>query len=83
MNFSHTYWLTESIFQHRHQVDNMEFMLLSAKLQEFYNDLALLEEDKLSIYCPVIGQSCVARLDDKLWYRAQVTGKCVGEHVKD
>nr|XP_004573086.1 RING finger protein 17 [Maylandia zebra] len=63
-------------------VDNMEFMLLSAKLQEFYNDLALLEEDKLSIYCPVIGQSCVARLDDKLWYRAQVTGHPGGRKVE-
>ncbi|XP_063353651.1 RING finger protein 17 [Pelmatolapia mariae] len=63
-------------------VDNMEFMLLSAKLQEFYNDLALLEEDKLSIYCPVIGQSCVARLDDKLWYRAQVIGHPGGRKVE-
>uniref|UniRef100_A0A3Q4MNV7 Ring finger protein 17 n=1 Tax=Neolamprologus brichardi TaxID=32507 RepID=A0A3Q4MNV7_NEOBR len=63
-------------------VDNMEFMLFSAKLQEFYNDLALLEEDKLSIYCPVIGQSCVARLDDKLWYRAQVIGHPGGRKVE-
>uniref|UniRef100_I3KFC3 Ring finger protein 17 n=1 Tax=Oreochromis niloticus TaxID=8128 RepID=I3KFC3_ORENI len=63
-------------------VDNMEFMLLSAKLQEFYNDLALLEEDKLSIYCPVLGQSCVARLDDKLWYRARVMGHPGGRNVE-
>lgn len=54
------------------QVDNMESMLLSAKLQECYN--AAGQED-LCIYCPVIGEACVARYDDKLWYRAQVIGE--------
>ncbi|XP_070694705.1 RING finger protein 17 [Pempheris klunzingeri] len=53
-------------------VDNMESVLLSAKLQESYN--ATTVEDNLSVYCPVIEQACVARYDDKLWYRAQVIG---------
>lgn len=60
----------------------MEFMLLSVKLKEFYSNLALLGEDELSIYCPVIGQACVARFDDGLWCRAQVIGKSVNEHAK-
>lgn len=53
----------------------MESLLLSAKLQECYNATAMSGED-LNIYCPVIGQACVARYD-KLWYRAEVTGKGV------
>uniref|UniRef100_A0A3Q3MRH5 Ring finger protein 17 n=1 Tax=Mastacembelus armatus TaxID=205130 RepID=A0A3Q3MRH5_9TELE len=55
-------------------VDNMEFLLLSSKLQDYYNTTTVTGHDDLSIYCPVIGQACVARNDDKLWYRAQVTG---------
>ncbi|XP_044072779.1 RING finger protein 17 isoform X2 [Siniperca chuatsi] len=55
-------------------VDNMESLLLSAKLQECYNETAVTAADDLNVYCPVIGQACVARYDDKLWYRAQVIG---------
>ncbi|CAG5865302.1 unnamed protein product [Menidia menidia] len=55
-------------------VDNMETLLLSAKLQDCYNISTEFGEDKLKIYCPVIGQPCVARFEDKLWYRAQVIG---------
>ncbi|XP_030614244.1 RING finger protein 17 isoform X2 [Archocentrus centrarchus] len=65
-----------------HLADNMEFMLLSAKLQDFYKDLALLGEDELSIYCPVIGQACVARFDDTQWCRAQVKGHPEGRKVE-
>uniref|UniRef100_A0A3Q1GIU1 Ring finger protein 17 n=1 Tax=Acanthochromis polyacanthus TaxID=80966 RepID=A0A3Q1GIU1_9TELE len=55
-------------------VDNMESLLLSAKLQECYDETTVVEQGKLNIYCPVIGQACVARFDDKSWYRAQVIG---------
>lgn len=54
----------------------MESLLLSAKLQDCYNATATTGEDELNIYCPVIGQACVALYDDKLWYRAQVIGQC-------
>lgn len=54
----------------------MESFLLSAKLQDCYN--ATSGEDDLTIYCPVIGQACVARYGDMSWYRAQVIGEgCV------
>ncbi|KAM7406894.1 hypothetical protein PAMA_002879 [Pampus argenteus] len=56
-------------------VDNMQSMLLSAKLQDCYNATTVSGEDDLRIYCPVIGQACVARYDDNLWYRAQIIGK--------
>ena len=59
-----------------HQVDNMESMLLSAKLQDCYN-ATVAGGDDLRVYCPVIGQAYVARYDDKLWYRAQVIGEDV------
>ena len=59
-----------------HQVDNMESVLLSAKLQDCYNATAAGVDD-LRVYCPVIGQAYVARYDDKLWYRAQVIGEDV------
>lgn len=51
----------------------MEFLLLSAKLQDCYNALRVAGEDDLSIYCPVVGQAYVAHYD-KFWYRAQVIG---------
>ncbi|MEQ2234971.1 hypothetical protein ILYODFUR_036878, partial [Ilyodon furcidens] len=60
-------------------VDNMESLLLSAKLQDCYNALT---EDKLRVYCPVIGQACVARFEDELWYRAQVIGHPGGRKVE-
>ena len=52
----------------------METLLLSAKLQDCYNAQTVFGEDELKVYCPVIGQACIARFEDKLWYRAQVIG---------
>ncbi|XP_054471060.1 RING finger protein 17 isoform X2 [Anoplopoma fimbria] len=63
-------------------VDNMEFVLLSAKLKDCYNATTLAGEDDLNIYCPVIEQACVARYEDKLWYRAQVVGHPGGRKVE-
>ncbi|XP_072253858.1 RING finger protein 17 [Leuresthes tenuis] len=63
-------------------VDNMETLLLSAKLQECYNAPTVFGEDELKVYCPVIGQACVARFEDKLWYRAQVIGHPGGRKVE-
>ncbi|KAM8749037.1 RING finger protein 17 isoform 2-T3 [Acanthopagrus schlegelii] len=62
-------------------VDNMESMLLSAKLQDCYN-ATVAGGDDLRVYCPVIGQAYVARYDDKLWYRAQVIGHPGGRKVE-
>ncbi|XP_040005066.1 RING finger protein 17 isoform X2 [Xiphias gladius] len=62
--------------------DNMESLLLSAKLQDFYSATTVAGQDDLNIYCPVIGQACVARYDDKLWYRAQVIGHPGGRKVE-
>nr|XP_033473084.1 RING finger protein 17 [Epinephelus lanceolatus]XP_033473085.1 RING finger protein 17 [Epinephelus lanceolatus] len=59
-------------------VDNMEALLLSAKLQDCYNGN---NEDGLKIYCPVLEQACVARFEDK-WYRAQVIGHPGGRKVE-
>uniref|UniRef100_A0AAQ6A8N9 Tudor domain-containing protein n=1 Tax=Amphiprion ocellaris TaxID=80972 RepID=A0AAQ6A8N9_AMPOC len=63
-------------------VDNMESLLLSAKLQECYNETTVVRQGELNIYCPVIGQACVARFDDKSWYRAQVIGHPGGRKVE-
>ncbi|XP_075334657.1 RING finger protein 17 [Odontesthes bonariensis] len=63
-------------------VDNMETALLSAKLQDCYNAPTVFGEDELRVYCPVIGQACVARFEDKLWYRAQVIGHPGGRMVE-
>ncbi|XP_065818266.1 RING finger protein 17 [Labrus bergylta] len=62
--------------------DNMEFFLLSAKLQECYNASTVSEEDDLKVYCPVIEQAYVARFEDKRWYRAQVVGLPGGRKVE-
>ncbi|CAB1418936.1 unnamed protein product [Pleuronectes platessa] len=63
-------------------VDNMESLLLSVKLQDCYNATSVAGQDDLNIYCPSIGQACVARYDDKLWYRAQVMGHPGGRNVE-
>lgn len=55
----------------------MESLLLSARLQDCYNETTISVEDDLNIYCPIVGQACVAHYDDKLWYRAQIIGKGV------
>ncbi|XP_014900531.1 RING finger protein 17 isoform X1 [Poecilia latipinna] len=60
-------------------VDNMESLLLSAKLQDYYSAL---KDDEFRVYCPVIGQACVARFEDKLWYRAQVISHPGGRKVE-
>ncbi|XP_051260855.1 RING finger protein 17 [Dicentrarchus labrax] len=63
-------------------VDNIESLLLSAKLQDCYNATTMAGEEDLNVYCPVIGQAYVARYDDKLWYRAQVIGHPGGRKVE-
>uniref|UniRef100_A0A3B5MJI9 Tudor domain-containing protein n=1 Tax=Xiphophorus couchianus TaxID=32473 RepID=A0A3B5MJI9_9TELE len=60
-------------------VDNMESLLLSAKLQDYYNAL---KDEEFRVYCPAIGQACVARFEDKLWYRAQVISHPGGRKVE-
>lgn len=59
----------------------MESLLLSAKLQDFYS-ASTGSGDELNIFCPVIGQACVARFEEKFWYRAQVIGNGVCALVK-
>ncbi|XP_060945080.1 RING finger protein 17 [Limanda limanda] len=63
-------------------VDNMDSLLLSVKLQDYYNATSVAGKEDLNIYCPSIGQACVARYDDKLWYRAQVMGHPGGRNVE-
>ncbi|XP_055086710.1 RING finger protein 17 [Periophthalmus magnuspinnatus] len=63
-------------------VDNMESLLLSEKLQKFYSTPLESEEEDLRIYCPVIGEACVALFEDKMWYRAQITGHPGGRKVE-
>ncbi|XP_046903761.1 RING finger protein 17 [Hypomesus transpacificus] len=66
-------------------MDNMEFWLLTAKLQEFYGGASLegvREEKGLELYCPDLDQACVALSDDKTWYRATVIGHPGGRHVE-
>ncbi|KAM8854806.1 RING finger protein 17 [Spinachia spinachia] len=63
-------------------VDNMEFVLLSAKLQECYDATTACAEEDLTIYCPVMEQACVARYEDTLWYRARVVGHPGGRKVE-
>ncbi|XP_023806629.1 RING finger protein 17 isoform X2 [Oryzias latipes] len=55
-------------------VDSMESLLLTTRLQDCYNTPAVLEDEELKVYCPEIGQPCVARFEENLWYRAQVIG---------
>ncbi|KAK2840140.1 hypothetical protein Q5P01_013880 [Channa striata] len=62
-------------------VDNMESLLLSAKLQDCYSPANVPGEEDFKIHCPVIGQACVARYDN-LWYRAQVIGHPGGRKVE-
>ncbi|XP_030642398.1 RING finger protein 17 [Chanos chanos] len=54
-------------------VDNTEFFLLNSKLQDCYG-WAGIEGAGHQLHTPVQDQACVALYDDKLWYRAQVTG---------
>ncbi|XP_077436804.1 RING finger protein 17 isoform X2 [Vanacampus margaritifer] len=59
--------------------DNMESLLLKNKLQECYNTK---NGEDLVVYCPMIGQACVARLEDNLWCRAEVIGHPVDRKVE-
>ncbi|KAL2104300.1 hypothetical protein ACEWY4_001168 [Coilia grayii] len=52
--------------------ENMEFPLLTAKLQALYK--ARSEELSLQLSCPMLEQACVAPYDEDIWYRARVTG---------
>ncbi|XP_040057950.2 RING finger protein 17 isoform X1 [Gasterosteus aculeatus] len=63
-------------------VDNMEFVLLSTKLQDYYNATTVSAEEDLTIYCPVMEQACVARYEDGTWYRARVVGHPGGRKVE-
>ncbi|TNN60930.1 RING finger protein 17 [Liparis tanakae] len=56
----------------------MEFVLLSAKLQDWYKEPR--EEQRVSV--PVLHQACVALYEDRKWYRAQVTGRPGGRQVE-
>ncbi|XP_053732823.1 RING finger protein 17 isoform X2 [Synchiropus splendidus] len=66
---------------HIQLVDNMEYYLMSAKLQDCYSVTSGVEDASLIIFCPVIGQACVAQYEDDLWYRAQVIGHSEDEKV--
>ncbi|XP_033965248.1 RING finger protein 17 isoform X3 [Pseudochaenichthys georgianus] len=63
-------------------VENMESLLLFAKLQDCYNATMMSGDEDFNIYCPVMEQSCVARFKGKLWYRAQIIGNPAGKKVE-
>ncbi|XP_035264204.1 RING finger protein 17 isoform X1 [Anguilla anguilla] len=52
-------------------VDNMEYLLLNSKLQDFYSQEGL---GGLEVFCPSLEQACAALFEDKVWYRAQIIG---------
>ncbi|XP_061092080.1 RING finger protein 17 isoform X2 [Conger conger] len=52
-------------------VDNIEYLLLNAKLQDFYSQEGL---GGLEVFCPTLEQACAALFEDKVWYRAQIIG---------
>ncbi|XP_057707623.1 RING finger protein 17 isoform X1 [Corythoichthys intestinalis] len=59
--------------------DNMETSLLEDKLQQYYNTKS---GEDLLVYCPDIGQACVARLGENMWYRVEVIGHAGGQTVE-
>ncbi|XP_072541367.1 RING finger protein 17 [Salminus brasiliensis] len=61
-------------------VDTMEFLLLNSKLQDCYGPPG--SQSELQIYCPCMGQACVALYDKKDWCRAEVTGFPGGRMVE-
>ncbi|KAK1902766.1 RING finger protein 17, partial [Dissostichus eleginoides] len=63
-------------------VENMESLLLFAKLQDCYNATTMAGDEDFNIYCPVMEQACVARFKDKLWFRAQIIGNPAGKKVE-
>uniref|UniRef100_W5KUQ3 Ring finger protein 17 n=1 Tax=Astyanax mexicanus TaxID=7994 RepID=W5KUQ3_ASTMX len=67
-----SYVNTPSDFYVQLQVDSMEFLLLNSKLQDCYGPPGSATE--LQIYCPCLGQACVALCEkNKDWCRAEVT----------
>ncbi|KAM3850676.1 RING finger protein 17-like, partial [Diretmus argenteus] len=63
-------------------VDSVDFQMLTAKLQACYNATTVDRDTDLHLYCPVMGQACVACFDDNVWYRAQVIGHPGGRKVE-
>ncbi|XP_056144863.1 RING finger protein 17 [Lampris incognitus] len=54
-------------------VDDMEFMLLTEKMQDYYSSASAdMDDDNLRLYHPTLEQACVAPFD-KAWYRAMIT----------
>ncbi|XP_067418829.1 RING finger protein 17 [Emydura macquarii macquarii] len=52
-------------------VESLDFLVLVKKIEEVYkND----DGENLDIICPIQGQACIAKFEDGVWYRAQVTG---------
>nr|XP_042711080.1 RING finger protein 17 isoform X3 [Chrysemys picta bellii] len=52
-------------------IESLDFLVLLKKIEEVYkND----DGENLEILCPVQGQTCVAKFEDGVWYRAKVTG---------
>ncbi|XP_058886232.1 RING finger protein 17 isoform X2 [Acipenser ruthenus] len=64
---SHVASPSEFYIQH---ADNVEFLILMAKIQDFYCK----GEDGLEMYCPYQDQACVALFEDDVWYRARIIG---------
>ncbi|KAJ8246735.1 hypothetical protein GJAV_G00254800 [Gymnothorax javanicus] len=52
-------------------VDNMEYLLLNARLQDFYSQEGL---GGYEVFCPTLEQACAALFEDEVWYRAKVIG---------
>lgn len=80
LNFSSSFYFHFVPHSSLHQVENMEPLLLSAKLQDYYNTTTVARENNLSVYCPVIRQAYVARYENS-WYRAQVIGEGVSVYA--
>ncbi|XP_030417159.1 RING finger protein 17 [Gopherus evgoodei] len=52
-------------------IESLDFLVLLKKIEEVYkND----DGENLEILCPVQGQTCIAKFEDGVWYRAKVTG---------
>ncbi|KAL0963607.1 hypothetical protein UPYG_G00308540 [Umbra pygmaea] len=78
---------TPSHFYIQLQVDNSEFLLLTAKLQDYYSYESCgkgsrVDDQSMDVYCPVVGQACVARFDDKVWSRARIVDIPGGRKVE-
>ncbi|XP_039354888.1 RING finger protein 17 isoform X7 [Mauremys reevesii] len=55
----------------KNSIESLDFLVLLKKIEEVYkND----DGENLEILCPVQGQTCIAKFEDGVWYRAKVTG---------